>query len=107
MFRSHRSFTWSLVLALLCASFAAAQPPPAARAADNTYFVDNALDGDLIDDPAACPNNESNADNKNCSFRQAILRANADSGTSEIQFIIPADAVDPDNGYDNATQTWS
>jgi hypothetical protein len=105
MVRSRRSFAWSLVLALLCASFVAAQQSLVARAADNTYYVDNALDGSLSGNPTACPNNDNDANNKNCTFRQAIQRANADSGTSEIRFIIPADA-DPDNGYDTTTQTW-
>src|SRR6266545_1006905 len=107
MIRSHRSLAWSLVLVLLCASFATMQRLPVAFAAANTYYVDNALDDDLASNAQACPNNESNPDNKNCTLRQAIERANADSGTSEIQFIIPADASDPDNGYDSVTQTWS
>src|SRR6266496_3545322 len=108
MLRSRRSFVWSLILALLCATLAVAQEPPAIRAAANTYYVDNALDGDIIDNPAACPNNENNADNKNCTLHQAIERANNDVGTSEIQFIIPADASDPDNGYDDVTtQSWT
>lgn len=106
MFRSRRSFAWSLIFVLLCASIAVAQKPPVTRAAANTYYVDNALDGSLSSNPSACPNNENDANNKNCSFRQAIQRANADTGTSEIRFIIPADSADPDNGYDAGTQSW-
>ncbi|HEU5103338.1 MAG TPA: hypothetical protein VFU22_30165, partial [Roseiflexaceae bacterium] len=106
MLRNRRSFAWSLVLALLCASIALAQRPPTTHAADNTYYVDTALDGSLTSDPSACVNNENDANNKNCSFRQAIQRANADTGSSEIRFIIPADALDPDFGYDAATQSW-
>jgi len=107
MIRSHRFLAWSLILVLLCASFATMQQVPVAFAAANTYYVDTALDGDIAAKPAACPANEANPDanNKDCSLRQAIERANADVGSSEINFIIPADA-DPDYGYDSGTQTW-
>ena len=60
---------------LLCASLAALQPPSVARAADFQYVVDNALDTNLTATPACT------SDAKDCSLRQAILKANADSGT--------------------------
>ena len=47
MIRTRRTLAWSLILALLCASLTIAQRPPSARAAANTYVVDNASDTDL------------------------------------------------------------
>jgi len=102
MFRSHRSFTWSLVLALLCASFAVA-PPPAARAADNTYVVDTAQDTNLAANPTACT---TVAPDKDCTLRQAIEKANGDTGTSDIVFNIPPD-LDPDYNFDSSAGTWT
>ena len=101
MIRTHRSLAWTLILALLCASLATLQPPSVARAADFQYVVDNALDTNLTATPACT------SDAKDCSLRQAILKANADSGTSQIVFDIPADDSDPDNGYNETTGLWT
>jgi len=103
MTRSHRSLAWPLVLVLLCASFALAQRPPAAQAADHVYVVDNALDTDLT---AATPN-PCTAAAKDCSLRQAIKLANSDAGTSQIQLDIPPDENDPDYGYDANAGRWT
>ena len=104
MTRSHRILAWSLILALLCVSFAALQPLPVALAATNTYYVDTALDDNLASNTNACTTNDSTADD-NCTFRQAIEKSNGDNVTSEIRFVIPADA-DPNHGYDATTNTW-
>lgn len=101
MIRTRRTLAWSLILALLCASLTIAQRPPSARAAANTYVVDNASDTDLTG--AAC--NSGVADD--CSLRQAIKLANADSGSSEIDFDIPADENNPLYGYNQSTGRWT
>lgn len=100
MIRTRRTLAWSLILAL-CATLAIAQRPPSARAAASTYVVDNATDADLSG--AAC--NSAVADD--CSLRQAIKLANADTGTSEIQFDIPADENNQLYGYNQATGRWT
>lgn len=104
MTRTRHTLAWSLILALLCASLAIAQRPPVARAADHTYVVDTALDTALGTDPA-CDSDPTVADD--CSLRQAITLANADSGTSEILFQIPDDETNPDNGYNATTGRWT
>lgn len=105
MIRSHRTLAWSLILALLCATLATLQPLPVALAAVNTYYVDTALDDNLASNTNACPSNNSAADD-DCTFRQAIEKANADNTTSEIRFVIPADA-DPNHGYNSTTNNWT
>jgi len=65
------------VLALLLAPFALA--PQASQAQGNQYIVDTLLDND----GAGCTNP---ADDDDCSLRQALLRANADIGASDITF---------------------
>lgn len=64
-------------LALLLAPFALA--PQASQAQGNQYIVDTLLDND----GAGCTNP---ADDDDCSLRQALLRANADIGASDITF---------------------
>jgi hypothetical protein len=103
MLRSRRSFAWSLVLALLCASFVAAQEPPVTRAAANTYVVDTAQDTNLAANPTACT---TVAPDKDCTLRQAIEKSNGDTGTSDIVFNIPPD-IDPDYNFDSVTGTWT
>jgi hypothetical protein len=94
MFRSRRSFAWSLVLALLCASFAAAQKPPiVAHAAGATINVNTTEDlfGDgppgssTGPDQGGCFSNSANP--LLCSLRQAINDANRTPG-STIKFRI-------------------
>ena len=72
MVRSRRSFAWSLVLALLCASFVTAQPPTAAAA--GPFVVTKTADtNDLVCD-------------SDCSLREAIRAANTAGGTATITF---------------------
>jgi hypothetical protein len=103
MLRSRRSFAWSLVLALLCATLAVAQEPLVIRAAANTYVVDTAQDTNLAANPSACT---TVAPDKDCTLRQAIEKANSDTGTSDIVFNIPPDP-DPDYNYNSSTDTWT
>ena len=91
-----------ILLSFVAGNFVASEQP-VAIAADNTYYVDNALDADLASDSSAC--SDQNANNKNCTLRQAIEKANSDTGSSEIQFIIPPSASDPDLGYDGTNWT--
>src|SRR4051812_40983384 len=101
MFRSRRSFAWSLVLALLCASFVAAQKPPAAQAAvqcpsgESCIIVTSAADpfNDVLP-PAANPHPDYKCDattTDGCTLREAITLANAAGAgiKTRIQFFIP------------------
>src|SRR4051794_38714227 len=94
MIRSRRSFAWSLVLALLCASFVTAQQPPTvAQAAGaiinvNTtedLFGDGTPGSPTGPDKGGCFSNSSNP--LLCSLRQAINDANRTPG-STIKFRI-------------------
>jgi hypothetical protein len=104
MSRIHRIFRFVVLMAMLGASIVMVARPSYASAADNVYYVDNALDstGGSV---AGCK--DSIATNKSCSLRQALTFATSDGGTSEIKFIIPADASDADYGYDSATSLWT
>jgi hypothetical protein len=90
MSRSHRSFAWSLVLALLCAFVAIAAPAPAAvLAADQVLYVNTATD------PYPAPNGSctylADPDTDVCSLRTAILKANNAAAADKvtIQFQVP------------------
>jgi hypothetical protein len=94
MFRSRRSFAWSLVLALLCASFVTAQKQPTvAHAAGAIINVNTTLDlfGDGAPgsptgpDQGGCFSNSANP--LLCSLRQAINDANR-TPASTINFRI-------------------
>lgn len=104
MSRIHRIFRFVVLMAMLGASIVMVARPSYASAADNVYYVDNALDstGGSV---AGCK--DSIATNKSCSLRQALTFATSDGGTSEIKFIIPADSSDADYGYDSATSLWT
>jgi hypothetical protein len=110
MVRSRRSFAWSLVLALLCASFVAAQQSPTvAHAATQTLYVNTATDP--YPAPAGSCAFLADPDTDLCSLRTAILKANsaAASDTFTIQFQIPQNYP----GYLNEmvgpfqVQTWT
>jgi len=104
MSRNRRFFRLALLAALLCGAIAGAAAPEA-QAADHTYFVDSAKDTAGSDPLLLCT--DSNPNNKNCTLRQALTLAESDTGTSEIRFVIPANAADPDFGYDATSQTWT
>ncbi len=72
MFRNRRSFAWSLVLALLCASFVVAQPP-----------ITDAAGPFVVTKTADTNDGVCGAD---CSLREAISSANAAGGNSTINF---------------------
>src|SRR5690349_6877379 len=101
MVRSRRSFAWSLVLALLCASFVAAQQPPTARAATKVFTVTTT--SDAFNDPSE-PCNETVDPNNlpGCTLRQALTAASlAGNAGSKVEFQI--DRIDP--GYTNFATT--
>src|SRR5262245_21641768 len=104
MSRNRRFSRLLLLVALLCASLAGAAAPSAVVAADHTYRVDSARDDDG-GTQAACK--DTIATNKSCTLRQALNFAVSDGGTSEIRFIIPANASDPDYGYSSVAGTWT
>ncbi|MEM8533437.1 MAG: hypothetical protein AAGF95_21535 [Chloroflexota bacterium] len=99
----HRFFIVFFILLSFVAGNFVASEQPVAIAADNDYVVDNALDADLASNPSAC--SDANPNNKNCTLRQAIEKANSDTGTSLIEFDIPATPSDPDLGYDGTNWT--
>src|SRR5436853_6985054 len=103
MLRSRRSFAWSLVLALLCASFVTAQQlPTVAHAAgltcpagESCIVVTSADDpfNDVLP-PAPNPHPDYKCDattTDGCTLREAIILANlAAAGVkTRIQFSIP------------------
>jgi len=82
MNRSRRSVAWSLVLVLLCASFALAQKPPTVARAADLFVVTKVTDTN----DGAC--------DSDCSLREAITDANAAGGNATITFQLnPADAA--------------
>ena len=103
MVRSRRSFAWSLVLALLCASFAAAQQPTAITHAagltcpqgESCIVVTSAADPfNDVYPPAANPQPDYKCDattTDGCTLREAITLANAAGGGTKtrIQFSVP------------------
>src|SRR5689334_17805593 len=102
MFRSRRSFAWSLVLALLCASFVAAQKPPLAHAVGLTcpsgetcIVVTSAADPfNDVYPPAANPQPDYKCaapTTDGCTLREAITLADAASASTKtrIQFSVP------------------
>ncbi len=105
MSRSRRSTALSLVLALMCASFAAVRPPSAAQAAQFNYVVDLAADLNLATNPQiTCA---TVAQDMDCTLRKAMELANSDGGSSDITFDIPEEADVPEFGYSDATQLWT
>jgi CSLREA domain-containing protein len=74
MIRSHRSLAWSLILVLLCASFALAQKPPTVARAAGPFVVTKVADTN----DGAC--------NVDCSLREAITDANTAGGNATITF---------------------
>jgi hypothetical protein len=102
MFRSRRSFAWSLVLALLCASFVAAQQPPTiVRAAGKIFTVTTT--SDAFNDPAdACSATTDPNNPPGCTLRQALNAANlSGNGGSTVEFQIQR----TDSGYTNFATT--
>ena len=103
MIRSRRSFAWSLVLALLCASFVAAQQTPTVAlavglpcpAGESCIVVTSAADPfNDVYPPAANPQPDYRCDattTDGCTLREAITLANAAAaGTkTRIQFSVP------------------
>src|ERR1700712_977298 len=89
MVRSRRSFAWSLILALLCASFVGAQGTPVAQAATQILYVNTATDP--YPAPAGSCAFLADPTTDLCSLRTAILKANLApaSDTFTIQFQIP------------------
>jgi parallel beta-helix repeat protein len=74
----------SVVCLLLSFVSIAGSPIALADTTSRIYFVDNTGDADLASNPTnACQNDTANND---CSLRQAIERANTDSGNSTINF---------------------
>src|SRR3954447_25439451 len=109
MFRSRRSFAWSLVLALLCASFVTAQKPLVAHAATQTIIVTTALD--QFNDSTLPDYKCDLTTTDGCSLREALKLANdapADTSTN-IVFNIPQNTA----GYSEDTyagqviETWT
>jgi hypothetical protein len=92
MIRSHRSLAWSLVLALLCASFALAHRPPTAQAAGSVFTVTTTSD-QFVDPNAVCSPTTNPNSLPGCTLREALNSVNvlANAG-STIEFqILPSD----------------
>ena len=102
MIRTRRTLAWSLILALLCASLTIAQRPPSARAAANTYVVDNASDTDLTG--AACNSGVADDDlDPSCGLGNALDQA--------IRFTAPVASTYTfdtfGSGFDTVLSVWS
>jgi parallel beta-helix repeat protein len=100
MSRYSRLHALALVMLLLVGMFAQNATVARADGIDGEYFVDNTTDADLTDNPNACLDDDADND---CSFRQAIERANSDGGESTIRFNIPT----TDANYDGGTGRWT
>lgn len=102
MFRSRRSFAWSLVFALLCASFVAAQKPPTvARAAGKVFTVTTT--SDTFADPTDTCSATTDPNNlPGCTLRTALNSANlAGNAGSTVEFEIQRSDI----GYTNFATT--
>src|SRR5688572_3768288 len=101
MIRSRRSFAWSLVLALLCASFVTAQQPTVALAAGKVFTVTTT--SDTFADPSdTCSETVDPNSLPGCTLRTALNSANlAGNAGSTVEFEIQRS----DSGYTNFATT--
>src|SRR3954451_9155104 len=102
MFRSRRSFAWSLVLALLCASFVAAQAPPTAVHAAGKVFTVTTTSDTFADPSDTCTETTNPNSLPGCTLRKALNSANlAGNAGSTVEFQIDR----TDIGYTNFPTT--
>ena len=101
--RRSRYINLPIVGFLLATCLSISLPSPSALAAGPVYVVDTALNDTPLVTATIC----SDAVAKDCSLREAIIKANSDNGPSQIEFKIPANASDPDNSYDAAKRRWT
>jgi CSLREA domain-containing protein len=110
MLRSRRSFAWSLVLALLCASFVAAQKPLVVGAVATTFTVNTTADDtDINVGDGICytgNNNSAPTPAPACTLRAALLEANVAGSGSVVAFNIPNSDPGRDASDPNAI-TWT
>lgn len=98
-----RSARLVVILALFSAllGITSATPQANANTAARKYYVDSTGDAGISANPNACESDFADGD---CTLRQAIQKANADAGTSVIDFLLLPTS---DPNYDLATDTWT
>jgi hypothetical protein len=90
MLRSRRSFAWSLVLALLCASIALAQKPPSVARAAGALFTVTTTSDQFNDPNDGCTATTDPNNPPGCTLREALNSANlAANAGSTVDFLIP------------------
>ncbi|MDQ2996736.1 MAG: hypothetical protein M3R61_06720, partial [Chloroflexota bacterium] len=102
MIRSRRSFAWSLVLALLCASFVTAQQPPTVVQAAGKVFTVTTTSDTFADPSDTCSATTDPNNPPGCTLRTALNAANlAGNAGSTVEFEIQRNDI----GYTNFATT--